>query len=780
MAGNVKPKPVKGAYYKNNQNLPTDKAQFTWTQKEMRELDKCKRSILQFSKHFWIINLDEGRQAIKLFKFQKRMLQELQANKFNAMLTPRQMGKALALDTPIPTPKGFTTMGQLKDGDVVYDEEGNECNVVNAWETLYDRPCYEIEFNTGEKIVADENHLWKVDQVKIPVNTKFLFDTFNNQPLTINRGGNYSDKIEIVSITPTTSVPVRCITVDSPNNMFMCGKTFIPTHNTTVVTIFALWTICFQDDKRVILIANKQDTALNIFKRIRLAYENLPDWLKPGVVEWSKTQIELDNGSSIAIASTSEDSLRGESANVLIIDEAAHIQEHIIEGLWASVIPIISSSKKSSICIISTPNGTHNKFCQIYTDAERNKDGWNAVRVDWWEHPDRDEKWKDNMIKTLGSKQLFEQEFGNKFLDNKETAMDSQLWEDMYKKAKGVVPKFVDTQEGEYTIFEKRKEGHHYVLGVDSAEGVGANYSVIQVVDITDARDIRQVAVFASNTISPPYFASKVNDIARQWGAPPLMVESNNIGKLIINNLRNVHYYEHIPSYKPKAGKMIADWEQPGINSHNNSKSNGMVNMRYYLNTLRTVTINDLKTLTEFENYVKHANGSWKKRQGPDITDDRVEALLWALFVFDEQVAEQHYEIVERDSRGKILVLNPLYSLVDSQMDMSSPKPMDLKEYLLKRNGFIPRGMDELDENVFQSCLPSFIPGSDVRTEADDEIEAYKIQGWEIKGENKLPAKRFEDPVEETSRQEFWKNHNKISSRDYGVKKEGLLAGLRR
>lgn len=69
-------------------------------------------------------------------------------------------GKALALDTKIPTPNGFTTMGEIKCGDVVFDENGKQCRVVFAHDIMYNRPCYEIVFSDGSKVVADESHLW--------------------------------------------------------------------------------------------------------------------------------------------------------------------------------------------------------------------------------------------------------------------------------------------------------------------------------------------------------------------------------------------------------------------------------------------------------------------------------------------------------------------------------------------------------------------------------------------------------------------------------------------
>lgn len=69
-------------------------------------------------------------------------------------------GKALSLNTLIPTPDGFTTMGEIKVGDKVFDENGQVCNVINATEVMHNRPCYKITFNDGTEVVADENHRW--------------------------------------------------------------------------------------------------------------------------------------------------------------------------------------------------------------------------------------------------------------------------------------------------------------------------------------------------------------------------------------------------------------------------------------------------------------------------------------------------------------------------------------------------------------------------------------------------------------------------------------------
>lgn len=100
----------------------------------------------------------------------------------------------------------------------------------------------------------------------------------------------------------------------------------ILSHNTTLMTIYALWLSCFESDQRIVVVANREQTAINVFKRIRLAYEQLPNFLKPGVKEYGKTGLTFDNDSSIGVSTTTSTAVRGESISSLIIDEMAFIE----------------------------------------------------------------------------------------------------------------------------------------------------------------------------------------------------------------------------------------------------------------------------------------------------------------------------------------------------------------------------------------------------------------------------------------------------------------------
>ena len=424
---------------------------------------------------------------------------------------------------------------------------------------------------------------------------------------------------------------------------------------TTMFTIYALWIACFQEDQRILIVANKESTAINIFKRVRTAYEMLPNYLKPGVVEYGKTSMTLANGSSIGISTTSSDAGRGDSVNVVLLDELAFIDNHLVEEFWASVYPIISSSKKSKIFVASTPKGTGNLFHELYSGAIEGKNGWHPERVDWWEVPGRDETWKENTIRSIGSREKFAQEFENVFTQTGESAIDEVFFERM--KAECMEPTFI-FDEGHYLLWREPDKDRLYVVGVDVAEGVGEAASVIQVLDITDLRNIEQVAIYHNRNISPYNFTTKLHEILQHWGNPPALIERNNCGAQVVDQLKNNLRYENIVNYGTKAGDKI--FNKPGVVAHTNTKYKGVTNMRYWINELNVVCIRDIKTLGELKGFVRYPNGTWAAKSGSDSHDDRVMSLIWTLMILENEVTEKYYEIVELDDNKRPQVIKSM------------------------------------------------------------------------------------------------------------------------
>ena len=490
------------------------------------------------------------------------------------------------------------------------------------------------------------------------------------------------------------------------DNRFVACLASRQTGKTTMMTIYALWIACFQDDQRILIVANKEQTAINIFSRVRTAYEKLPNYLKPGVLEYGKTSMKLANGSSIGISTTSSDAGRGDSCNVLILDELAFIPNNLVDSFWKSVYPIISSSKKSKIFVASTPNGSNNLFYNLYTDADNGKSNWKAEKILWDEIPGRDEAWKQDTIRSIGSEEAFAQEFECKFLDTGDSFIDEVFYAKLSSETKD--PEYL-FDDGCYSVWEEPNKENLYTIGVDVAEGVQQNYSVIQVLDITDLQNIKQVAEYASNQINPFEFTTKVRDICYHWGTPPVLIERNNCGSQVVDNLYHQYNYRNIVNWSPKVGQVKFD--RLGVYAHTNTKYKGITNMRYWVNELKCVQLKSKLAVEELKNFVRYPNGSWAAQPGYDA-DDRVMALTWALLILENSIVQRYYNVLDIDSNQR-------------------PAKLELGAYIdQKFSNFL---QDYKYQDIDDSWSPPPVYFEDINIFGDGEvndIELLEAEGW--------------------------------------------------
>lgn len=118
----------------------------------------------------------------------------------------RKNGKAISLETPLPTPAGWTTMGQVKVGDTLFDEFGEQCKVLRAYPVMTDHPCYRVTFSDGTSIVADAEHLWRT-RTRIPDRcqtwtTEQIAATLTYGNRTTHRERNHSISVALPLETP--------------------------------------------------------------------------------------------------------------------------------------------------------------------------------------------------------------------------------------------------------------------------------------------------------------------------------------------------------------------------------------------------------------------------------------------------------------------------------------------------------------------------------------------------------------------------------------------------
>jgi replicative DNA helicase len=150
------------------------------------------------------------------------------------------VGKALKLDTPLPTPTGWTTMGDVAVGDWLLGADGEPTRVVAATDVMLGRPCYEVEFSDGTVIVADAAHQWPTGYgIRTTAELRCGLDTIAAAGSMARYPGCgattlMAPVLHIDAVRRMRSVPVRCVQVENSAHLYLAGRGMVPTHNSTL------------------------------------------------------------------------------------------------------------------------------------------------------------------------------------------------------------------------------------------------------------------------------------------------------------------------------------------------------------------------------------------------------------------------------------------------------------------------------------------------------------------------------------------------------------------
>ncbi len=299
--------------------------------------------------------------------------------------------------------------------------------------------------------------------------------------------------------------------------------------------VYLLWYACFHPEKTIAILANKGAVAREMLARITLALENLPFFLQPGCKALNKGSIEFSNNSRIIAAATSGSSIRGLSINLLFLDEFAFVENDA--QFYTSTYPVVSAGKETQIIICSTANGVGNVYHKLWEGSVTDTNEFKPFRVDWWDVPGRDDKWKQTTIANTSELQ-FEQEFGNTFHGRGNTLIAANH----LLAQKAVDP--IEYKENIY-VYKKPIEKHDYIMTVDVAKGRGQDYSTFTIIDIS-VEPFEQVCVFRDNNISPMLLPDLVYKYARTYNDAYIIVESNDQGSVVCNGLYYDLEYENM------------------------------------------------------------------------------------------------------------------------------------------------------------------------------------------------------------------------------------------
>lgn len=228
--------------------------------------------------------------------------------------------------------------------------------------------------------------------------------------------------------------------------------------------------------------ANKEDTSKELINKTNNIFKGLPYFLKPGCLSFGKTGFQLENGSRLLSSATTNTASIGFTIHFMILDEFAHVPDNIVNNFWRSVYPTLSSSQVSQCMIISTPNGTTNKFYDIWSNSLAGNNSFVHFRTDYWQVPGHDQAWADKMRKDFGEEE-FAQEFELQFNKNSKMLMKTEDMAYTERFCKKYVHKDIYVQnqylQSEYLTWHPDfnpndiDEDDYFIILVDIAEGNG-------------------------------------------------------------------------------------------------------------------------------------------------------------------------------------------------------------------------------------------------------------------------------------------------------------------
>lgn len=333
-----------------------------------------------------------------------------------------------------------------------------------------------------------------------------------------------------------------------------------------VSTVTAAWAskrlVFAQKNKpeKILIIANKLDTAVEMANKIRGFIEQWPPWVAAGFSQEKNSQrhFKLNNSCEVKAVATSKDALRGYTPTILIFDEAAYIEAD--SDFWAACMASLSTGGK--VIVVSTPNGYDPIYYEIYDQSLRGMNEFKISEMYWFRDPrytkdlymvkttdlvhfllNREEykqddivdlssdkpyerdfemvkdyiekgykpcsSWFEGMVKKLKfDRRKVAQELECNFLGSGDNVFDSEVLQNISKNT--IKEPQAKLMGGALWIWKEPEVGHKYVMGVDVSRGDSEDFSCIEIIDFDEQE---QVLEYVAKV--PP---DVVAEIAYKWG----------------------------------------------------------------------------------------------------------------------------------------------------------------------------------------------------------------------------------------------------------------------
>ncbi len=409
------------------------------------------------------------------------------------------------------------------------------------------------------------------------------------------------------------------------SNRFVITKKFRQAGMSLLTGVYCLWYSLVHPKVQCLIVSiGLRESSKYLQENVREIYDALPQWLKGGLnlkgkpINWKKphppkdaaTEVVFPNGSKIRSIPSGKSVGRGFSTKVLVMDEAAFIEE--AEKFFVGVYPTITNTG-GSVFLVSTVNGVGNWYYNVYKGAENGENEFVIAGMDYNEHPDYcDPDWAETTRKQLGPRG-WRQEVLGEFLASGQTFIDADTIIDMESKCVEPIRK---EWGDKLWIWEDYEPGHKYVIGADCATQGGLDYSTAEIFDLNTGH---QVAEFKAK-LHEDMFARRLAEMGYMYGTALVAPEINaKPGGAVCTSLKGIQRYRRM-FRQVKNG-------DPGWNTNVRTRNNMIAYMESSIyDESKPWTIRSTRLVDEFKTFIVTQTNKIEHDKG--CHDDLIFALM--------------------------------------------------------------------------------------------------------------------------------------------------------
>ena len=422
-----------------------------------------------------------------------------------------------------------------------------------------------------------------------------------------------------------------------------------------------------ESPEKILILANKLDTATEMANKIKGFLRQWPDWINVGFDKDKNSQkhYKLNNGSEVKAVATSVDALRGYTPTILVFDEAAYIESG--GDLWAACMASLATGGK--VIVISTPNGFDQIYYEVFDQSIRGLNNFKISYLSWYHDPrftkdlgwvktkdivhfllNRDEykeediaynlkqdeyqtyldmgykpfsSWFESMCKKLKfDRRKISQELECAFLGSGDNVINSTTMEQIQEHICEPIEKWVGNG---LWVWKEPVPGHKYIMGIDVSRGDSEDSSGFIIIDF----DEREQVVEYLGKIPPDIVADLANKWAKKYSCFVVIDITGGMGVATSRKMLELgykdFYYDGVKA--EEMWKFNPDTKTPGINF--NSKRAQIVQaleeqLRTGFKIRSQRLVNELKTFVYINGRPDHMKGHH---------DDLIMSLGMALYV---------------------------------------------------------------------------------------------------------------------------------------------------